>query len=104
VGLIGLRSEREKAGRPGGHGLQQGLPGHAVERALEVQLQGDVPREAPQARPQDVADALATLKNADRELLVGEGRTNILAGGRRAKAREQGGQRRTATGCQEGSH
>jgi hypothetical protein len=71
---IGPRGEREEAGCPGGHGLQQGRPGHAVERVPEVQLQGHVPGAARQARPKGVADALATPRDADPELQGSEAR------------------------------
>jgi hypothetical protein len=78
---IGPRGKREEAGCPGGRGLQQGRPGHAVERVPEVQLQGHVPGAAQQARPEGAADAMATPRDADPELQGGEGRTSVLAGG-----------------------
>jgi hypothetical protein len=80
VGQVSPCGEREEAG---GHGLQQGLLGHAVERVPEVQLQGHVPVAARQARPQCVADALATPRDADPELQGGEDRTSVLSGGHR---------------------
>jgi hypothetical protein len=88
MGPIGPRGKREEAGCPGGHGLQQGRPGHAVERVPEVQLKGHVPGAARQARPQGVAHALAAPRDADPELQGGEGRTSVLAGGHCAEARQ----------------
>jgi hypothetical protein len=88
MGPIGPRGEREEAGCPGGHGLQQGRPGHAVERVPEVQLKGHIPGAARQARPQGVAHALAAPRDADPELQGGEGRTSVLAGGHCAEARQ----------------
>jgi hypothetical protein len=88
VGPIGPHGEREEAGCPRGNGLQQGRPGHAVERVPEVQLNGHVPGAARQARPQGVADASATPRVADSELQGGEGRTSVLAGGHHAEARK----------------
>jgi hypothetical protein len=88
VELIGPRGEREEAGCLGGHGLQQGRPGHAAERVPEAQLQGHVPGAARQARPEGVADALATPRDADSELQGGRCRTSVLAGGYRAVARK----------------
>jgi hypothetical protein len=77
------RNFREEAGCPGGHGLQHGLPGHAVERVPEVQLQGRVPGAARQARPQSSADALATPGSPTPSCRT---RTSVLAGGHRAEA------------------
>jgi hypothetical protein len=88
MGPIGPSGEREEAGRPGGHGLQQGCPEYAVERVPEVQLKGHIPGAARQARPQGVAHALAAPKDADPELQRGEGRTSVLAGGHCAEARK----------------
>jgi hypothetical protein len=66
VELIRPRGKEEEARRLGGPRLQQGLPGHAVERIPEVQLQGHISGAARQA--QSLADALATPKVADPKL------------------------------------
>jgi hypothetical protein len=60
--------KREEAGRPGGHGLQQSLPGHSVKNVPQVQLLGHVLGQHDKARPQSVANTLATLRDADPEL------------------------------------
>jgi hypothetical protein len=86
VGPIGPRGKREEAGCTGGHGLQQGRPGHAVEPFPEAQLQGHVAGAAQQACLEGVADALATPRDADPELQGSEGQTSVPAGVHRAEA------------------